>query len=136
MGATYGPQATFGPRRAKFQHEFNFFDWHPAREPQIKTQCGPWTKILAHPCTRPDWRPIGFILDNIDKPLEVVRSSSRSPCIRRRRRRRRSSARTLHIPTRLMTRKTKRVLHSAELEPPPLSYCKSKFQDVHESHIT
>ncbi len=44
--------ATYGPQRAIFKLQKSLFDWNPIREPQIKMQCGPRTKIVANPCPR------------------------------------------------------------------------------------
>ncbi len=45
-GATYGPLATSGPRRPILD---TLYGLNVARETQKKVQCGPRTKIVAHP---------------------------------------------------------------------------------------
>ncbi len=42
--------ATYGPRRLLFELSKCIIDLNLARETQIKTQCGPRTKIVARPC--------------------------------------------------------------------------------------
>ncbi len=51
-GATYGPRATSGPRRAHFLLYISLSDRNLAREAPKKAQCGPRTKIVARPCSR------------------------------------------------------------------------------------
>ncbi len=50
-GATYGPRATSGPRRLHFMLSKSLFGINLARVTQIKAECGPQTKIVAHPCS-------------------------------------------------------------------------------------
>ena len=46
-GVTYGPRAT-----SVYFIALNWHDLNMACETKIKTQCGPRTKIVVHPCAR------------------------------------------------------------------------------------